>query len=92
MPSSSRLYVKAIFFVNGTVRVEFKNSLAPGSPTHPASIDLIFDSPGLLTLALPEGWTPGSTGYIKVTFRDVDDVDSSVVNAACTLILIGTRA
>lgn len=78
--------------LNGRVRVEIGNSLAPGSSTFVGHINLIFDDPGLFTLALPAGWVPGPTGFIRVSFTDTDESVPTLVNAACTLILIGTRA
>lgn len=78
--------------LEGTVRIELKNSLLPSTATYPGSLDITLASPSLLTFAVPAGWEPNAVAYLKVTFREPTDTNPKIVNAACTLLLIGTRA
>ncbi len=75
--------------LEGTVRIELGNDFLPGT-----SASLIYEvtSPSLLTLAIPEGWTPGASGSLEVTFTTdgsypVTDKD---VNAVVTVAIIGS--
>lgn len=78
--------------LEGTVRIELKDNLLPYSATYSSSLDITLASPSLLTFAVPAGWTPNTVGSLKITFRDTYVIDPKLVNAACTLLLIGTRA
>ena len=51
-----------------------------------------FDTPGLLTLAIPEGWTPNAGGSIIVTFTTAgpSPLTDQDVNAVVTVAIIGT--
>jgi len=75
--------------LEGTVRIELGNGFLPGT-----SASLIYEvtSPSLLTLAIPEGWTPGGSGSILVSFTSdgpypLTDKD---VNAVVTVAIIGS--
>ncbi len=75
--------------LEGTVRIELGNGFLPGT-----SASLIYEvtSPSLLTLAIPEGWTPEASGSISAKFTTdgsypVTDKD---VNAVVTVAIIGS--
>ena len=75
--------------LEGAVRIELGNGFLPGT-----SASLIYEvtTPSLLTFAIPEGWTPGASGSLEVTFTTdqplpVTDKD---VNAVVTVAIIGS--
>lgn len=75
--------------LEGTVRIELGNGFLPGT-----SASLIYEvtTPSLLTFAIPEGWTPGGSGSLEVTFTTdqpapLTDKD---VNAVVTVAIIGS--
>ena len=75
--------------LEGTVRIELGNGFLPGT-----SASLIYEvtTPSLLTLAIPEGWTPGASGSVLVTFTtdQPSPLTDKDVNAVVTVAIIGS--
>jgi len=75
--------------LEGSVKITLSGYLLPG-----ATSNLIYEvtTPSLFTLAVPEGWTPASTGSMTVTFHtdQLAPLTDKDVNAVVTVALIGS--
>lgn len=75
--------------LEGSVKVTLNGYLLPGSTSN-----LIYEvtTPSLLTFAVPEGWTPGSAGFVNVEFTtdQPSPLTDKDVNAVVTVAIIGS--
>jgi hypothetical protein len=75
--------------LEGTVKITLGGLLLPGGSS---TMIYTVSTPSLLTFAVPEGWTPGASGSITVTFTTTQPapLTDKDVNAVVTVALIGS--
>jgi hypothetical protein len=75
--------------LEGAVKITLGGLLLPGGSS---TMIYTVSTPSLLTFAVPEGWTPGASGSITVTFTTTQlaPLTDKDVNAVVTVALIGS--
>ncbi len=67
--------------------------MMPGVGTGTGLCEFVLTSPGLFTLTVPDGWTPGTTGRLYIVFTSTEPgLTAKDVNAVVTVTLQGSAS